>query len=94
MVYLSSLAIIGLIACAIYSFVLGRKIVAVNKLLIESNRDILNLLNMNLEISKVVDSHSKVIIQHDTILGYIIDKESKTNTKETTNIFEPPHGQA
>lgn len=59
------------------------------------NKDIMHLLKMDFEIAKVVDNHGKSIVQTQTVLEYILEKSESKNIKlNTTNIFEPPKGEA
>lgn len=73
---------------------INRELDDVHRQVIKANEDIIHLLKMDLEISKVVDNHAKGIVQLNTAMEYIFDKDSKTDKKQTNNIFEPPHGQA
>lgn len=72
----------------------NRELDDIHKHVVKTNEDVVHLLKMDLEIAKVVDSHANSIVQLNTAIEYLFEKDIKTTKKENNNIFEPPHGQA
>jgi hypothetical protein len=62
----------------------------INKEQHQQNKDIMHLLKMNVEITKLLTSH-EVAIQD--IINYI-EPSSKKKVFEQSNIFNPPKGEA
>ena len=60
----------------------------------QQNMDIIHLLKMDVEITKVLDHNSKVLNDTNKVVEYLLDINDKVLVKNKLDIFSPPKGEA
>lgn len=61
----------------------------------QQNMDIIHLLKMDVELAKMLEHNAKILNQTNAIAEYLLELNDKTFVKkDSTNIFNPPKGEA
>lgn len=61
----------------------------------QQNMDIIHLMKMNVDITKMLDHNAKVLNQMTAITEYLLELNGKELSKKSpSDIFSPPKGEA